>query len=30
MPDLAAAGYRVVAVDYRGAGESEKPLDGYD
>lgn len=30
MPALAAAGYRVVAVDYRGAGESEKPLNGYD
>ncbi len=30
MPSLAKAGYRVVAVDYRGAGESEKPLAGYD
>jgi pimeloyl-ACP methyl ester carboxylesterase len=30
MPALAEAGYRVVAVDYRGAGESEKPLGGYD
>jgi pimeloyl-ACP methyl ester carboxylesterase len=30
MPALAAAGYRVVAVDYRGAGESEKPQGGYD
>jgi pimeloyl-ACP methyl ester carboxylesterase len=30
MPRLAHAGYRVVAVDYRGAGESEKPLGGYD
>ncbi|KGM33434.1 alpha/beta fold hydrolase [Inquilinus limosus] len=30
MPELAAAGFRVAAVDYRGAGESEKPLDGYD
>lgn len=30
MPALAAAGYRVVAVDYRGAGESERPLGGYD
>jgi len=30
MPALAGAGYRVVAVDYRGAGESEKPQGGYD
>ncbi|MGF6229199.1 pimeloyl-ACP methyl ester carboxylesterase [Inquilinus ginsengisoli] len=30
MPELAKAGFRVVAVDYRGAGESERPLDGYD
>lgn len=30
MPELAQAGFRVAAVDYRGAGESEKPLDGYD
>ncbi|HKU99264.1 MAG TPA: alpha/beta hydrolase, partial [Vineibacter sp.] len=30
MPPLADAGYRVVAVDYRGAGESEKPASGYD
>jgi pimeloyl-ACP methyl ester carboxylesterase len=30
MPELAKAGFRVVAVDYRGAGESEKLLDGYD
>lgn len=30
MPALASAGYRVVAVDYRGAGESEKPQGGYD
>lgn len=30
MPALAEAGYRVVAVDYRGAGESEKPAGGYD
>ncbi len=30
MPALADAGYRVVAVDYRGAGDSEKPLAGYD
>ncbi|WP_244136029.1 MULTISPECIES: alpha/beta hydrolase [unclassified Burkholderia] len=30
MPALAQEGYRVVAVDYRGAGESDKPLGGYD
>jgi pimeloyl-ACP methyl ester carboxylesterase len=30
MPVLAKAGYRVVAVDYRGAGDSEKPPGGYD
>lgn len=30
MPRLAQAGYRVVAVDYRGAGDSEKPQGGYD
>jgi pimeloyl-ACP methyl ester carboxylesterase len=30
MPALAGQGYRVVAVDYRGAGESEKPQGGYD
>lgn len=30
MPALAKGGYRVVAVDYRGAGESEKPQGGYD
>ncbi|MGH9898324.1 MAG: alpha/beta fold hydrolase, partial [Pyrinomonadaceae bacterium] len=30
MPALTEAGYRVVAVDYRGAGESEKPAGGYD
>lgn len=29
-PALAEAGYRVVVVDYRGAGESEKPAGGYD
>src|SRR4051794_37099899 len=28
MPALAAAGYRVVAVDYRGAGDSDKPPGG--
>lgn len=27
---LAAAGYRVIAPDYRGAGDSSKPRDGYD
>ncbi|MGE8943355.1 alpha/beta fold hydrolase [Leptospira interrogans] len=27
---LALAGYRVIAPDYRGAGESSKPLAGYD
>lgn len=27
---LAAAGFRVVAVDYRGAGRSSKPAAGYD
>lgn len=27
---LAAAGYRVIAPDYRGAGASSKPRDGYD
>jgi pimeloyl-ACP methyl ester carboxylesterase len=30
MAPLARAGYRVAAIDYRGAGESEKPKDGYD
>ncbi|MER9656540.1 alpha/beta hydrolase [Mesorhizobium sp. M0152] len=30
MPALAKAGYNVVAIDYRGAGDSEKPQDGYD
>ncbi|MCC8979418.1 alpha/beta hydrolase [Bradyrhizobium sp. 10BB] len=30
MPKLASAGYRVVAVDYRGAGQSEKTASGYD
>src|SRR4051812_25087959 len=28
MPALAKAGCRVVAVDYRGAGDSEKPQSG--
>ena len=27
---LAAAGFRVIAVDYRGAGRSSKPPSGYD
>jgi pimeloyl-ACP methyl ester carboxylesterase len=27
---LVGAGYRVVAPDYRGAGHSSRPLDGYD
>lgn len=27
---LAAAGYRVIAPDYRGAGDSTKPASGYD
>jgi pimeloyl-ACP methyl ester carboxylesterase len=30
MPLLAAAGWRVIAVDYRGAGNSTKPAGGYD
>ncbi|MCA6124402.1 alpha/beta hydrolase [Bradyrhizobium sp. WSM 1704] len=30
MPSLAKAGYRPLAVDYRGAGDSEKPAVGYD
>lgn len=30
MPALAAAGHRVIAIDYRGAGDSERPRDGYD
>ncbi|MHC2333743.1 alpha/beta fold hydrolase [Bradyrhizobium sp. USDA 4454] len=30
MPNLASVGYRVVAVDYRGAGQSEKTASGYD
>jgi pimeloyl-ACP methyl ester carboxylesterase len=30
MPRLANAGWRVVAVDYRGAGNSTKPAGGYD
>ena len=30
MPTFASAGYRVIAVDYRGAGNSAKPASGYD
>jgi pimeloyl-ACP methyl ester carboxylesterase len=30
MPILASAGFRVIAVDYRGAGNSSKPASGYD
>lgn len=30
MPPLAKAGYRALAFDYRGAGDSEKPPGGYD
>jgi pimeloyl-ACP methyl ester carboxylesterase len=30
MPRLAEGGYRVIAPDYRGAGQSDKPRDGYD
>jgi len=30
MPKLVAAGYRVVAVDPRGMGDSDHPVDGYD
>ncbi len=30
MPTLAASGYRVVAPDGRGAGDSDKPTEGYD
>ena len=30
MMPLAAAGYRVIMPDYRGAGASDKPRDGYD
>jgi pimeloyl-ACP methyl ester carboxylesterase len=30
MPTFASAGYRVLAVDYRGAGNSSKPASGYD
>lgn len=30
IPMLAAGGFRVVAPDYRGAGNSGRPRDGYD
>jgi pimeloyl-ACP methyl ester carboxylesterase len=30
VPILVAAGYQVVVPDYRGAGASTKPRDGYD
>lgn len=30
MMPLAIAGYRVIMPDYRGAGASDKPRDGYD
>jgi pimeloyl-ACP methyl ester carboxylesterase len=30
LPGLVEAGYRVTAVDYRGAGESTRPPGGYD
>ncbi len=30
MPIFAEAGFRVIAVDYRGAGNSSKPAAGYD
>ena len=30
MPIFAKAGFRVIAVDYRGAGNSSKPASGYD
>lgn len=30
IPALADAGYRVIAVDYRGAGDSWRPASGYD
>ena len=30
MPLFAEAGFRVIAVDYRGAGNSSKPANGYD
>jgi pimeloyl-ACP methyl ester carboxylesterase len=30
IPDLVDAGFRVVAPDYRGAGNSFRPQGGYD
>ena len=30
MQPLADLGYNVIAVDYRGAGDSDHPADGYD
>ncbi|MDJ1131528.1 alpha/beta fold hydrolase [Streptomyces iconiensis] len=30
IPPLVAAGFRVIAPDYRGAGNSWRPADGYD
>lgn len=30
LPELAAAGYRAVAMDLRGTGASDKPPSGYD
>jgi pimeloyl-ACP methyl ester carboxylesterase len=30
IPSLVRAGYRVIAPDYRGAGNSSRPLSGYD
>jgi pimeloyl-ACP methyl ester carboxylesterase len=30
MPALVAAGHRVIALDLRGMGDSDHPLDGYD
>jgi pimeloyl-ACP methyl ester carboxylesterase len=30
IPKLAEAGFRVIAIDYRGAGDSWRPATGYD
>jgi pimeloyl-ACP methyl ester carboxylesterase len=30
LQPLSEAGYRVIAPDYRGAGQSSKPVDGYE
>jgi len=30
MPRLVAAGHRVIALDLRGMGDSDHPMDGYD